>query len=131
LSSGDRDAASFPWWPAGGPQRRRDTGRSKKALVVVPIHISRRRRADRSKAIDAMNGSQTVTFVSGDVDASGQNSQLRLEVDDAPDPIDLRLRTGDLAHVIDLLLLWGTKVPHRVLQHGLANTLEAAGRLIQ
>jgi hypothetical protein len=72
-----------------------------------------------------MDSSQTVTFVSGDVDANGQSVQLRIEVDAAPTPIDLRLQTSDLAHLVSLLLLLGTKVRRPSLQHGLNDTLEA------
>jgi len=72
-----------------------------------------------------MNGSQTVTFVSGDVDANGQSIQLRVEVDAAPNPINLRLQTGDLVHLVSLLLLLGTKVPQQSLRYGTSETLEA------
>ena len=72
-----------------------------------------------------MNGLPTVTLVSGDVDATGHNIQLRIEVDTASNPIDLRLPTGDLAHLVSLLLLLGTKVPQRSLQHGLPDMVEA------
>jgi hypothetical protein len=72
-----------------------------------------------------MDGLQTVTFVSGELDPSGHNIQLRIEVDAASDPIDLRLPTGDLAHLVSLLLLLGTKVPRRSLRHGLPDTVEA------
>ena len=79
----------------------------------------------QKKAIDVMNGSQTVTFVSGDVDANGQSIQLRVEVDAAPNPINLRLQTGDLVHLVSLLLLLGTKVPQQSLRYGTSETLEA------
>jgi hypothetical protein len=72
-----------------------------------------------------MDGSQTVTFVSGDVDSSGQSIALRIEVDATPEPIDLHLPTGDLTHLVSLLLLLGTKVPRRALRHGLTDTVEA------
>jgi hypothetical protein len=72
-----------------------------------------------------MDGSQTVTFVSGDVDASGQSIQLRIEVDAQLDPIDLSLPTGDLTHLVSLLLLLGTKIPRRSSQQGLPDTVEA------
>jgi len=72
-----------------------------------------------------MNGSQTVTFVSGDVDANGQSIQLRVEVDAAPNPINLRLQTRDLVHLVRLLLLLGTKVPQQSLRYGTSETLEA------
>jgi hypothetical protein len=72
-----------------------------------------------------MNGLPTVTFVSGDIDATGHNIQLRIEVDTACNPIDLCLPTGDLAHLVSLLLLLGTKVPQRSQQHGLPDTVEA------
>jgi hypothetical protein len=77
------------------------------------------------KSVDAMDSSQTVTFVSGDVDANGQSIQLRIEVDAAPHPIDLRLQTTDLAHLVSLLLLLGAKVPQQSLRYGTAETLEA------
>ena len=72
-----------------------------------------------------MDSSQTVTFVSGDVDVNGQSIQLRIEVDAAPNPIDLRLQTSDLAHLVSLLLLLGTKVPQQSLRYGTTETLEA------
>lgn len=77
------------------------------------------------KSVDAMDSSQTVTFVSGDVDANGQSIQLRIEVDAAPHPIDLRLQTTDLAHLVSLLLALGAKVPQQSLRYGTTETLEA------
>jgi hypothetical protein len=72
-----------------------------------------------------MDGLQTVTFVSGDVDTSGHSIQLRIEVDAASEPIDLRLPAGDLAHLVSLLLMLGTRVPGRSLRNGLPDTVEA------
>jgi hypothetical protein len=75
--------------------------------------------------MDVMDGLRTVTFVSGDVDTSGHSIQLRIEVDAASEPIDLRLPAGDLAHLVSLLLMLGTRVPGRSLRNGLPDTVEA------
>ena len=72
-----------------------------------------------------MDGLQTVTFVSGGVDTSGQSIQLRIEVDAASNPIDLRMPASDLSHLVSLLLLLGTKVPQQSLRHDLTDTFEA------
>jgi hypothetical protein len=74
--------------------------------------------------MDAMDSLRTVTFVSGDLEANGHGIQLRIEVDAAPEPIDLPLATGDLAHLVSLLLLLGAKVPQRSPQRGLRDTVE-------
>jgi hypothetical protein len=58
-----------------------------------------------------MEDAQTVTFMSGNVEAAGHYVRLRVEVGSDGKSIDLRIPTTDLSHVVNLLLLLGSRVP--------------------
>src|SRR5262245_4242689 len=57
-----------------------------------------------------MNGSQTVTCVSGNIEPGGEAVVLRFEVGPGSETVDLRLESGDMAYLVNLLLLLGTRV---------------------
>lgn len=73
-----------------------------------------------------MDDFPTVMFVSGDVEAAGHNVRLRIEVDVAQGPIDLRLPRADLSSFVNLLLLLGTQTSPDSPFDELVGTVEAA-----